>query len=533
MKRFFALFWIALSVLFSACERLLDVKPQDFVSPETYFNKEADATAVLNSAFDILTDAYVFGGYYQGRMLVADDYWCVLTGTGYPGNLKFDAAEPIHVPRLWDQLYKGIEYCNIVLKYLPEVSEIDEVARNTIRGEALFLRGFLYFQLVDQWGPVPLRIQPTAGPEDIHLVRAPINEIYDQILLDMTEAESLLPTTSSALYGAAGYPAKTTAQGMLARVCLTMAGAPLNDPARYQEARDWAQKVIESGEHSLNPDYSDIFINLAAGIYDKKEILWEIDFNDVLGSNEHGSIGYLDGIPGRSEALGNSIGRVQVTRVLFDAYGGTIAATDDLRRDWNCGAFTYTDNGNGKSFFTNAQIYERWAAKFRLEYTPAPRVTARSPINFPILRYADILLMWAEADNFVNQGPSAQAYAYVNQVRARAYGKLLPGATDITQADIPQIYDGNPDGFLEEVIKQERFREFPGEALRKHDLIRWGDFVSAIKAMGDDARAGGGSTSFRNRVISIADLVSERDVLWPIPYGELTYNKLATQNPGW
>lgn len=533
MKRLISKSFLALSVICFGCDNLLDVKPQDFVSPETYFNKETDAKAVLNSAFDVLTNQYVFGGYYQGRMLVQDDYWCVLTGTGYPGNLQFDASDPLYIPTLWDQLYQGIEYCNILLEYLPQVTDINENTRNILRGEALFLRGFLYFQLVDQWGPVPLKLKPTAGPEDIHYARTPVKEVYEQILADMYEAEPLLPTTASAQYGSAGYPAKTTAQGMLARICLTMAGEPLNDHSRYQEARDWAQKVIDSHEHSLNPDYAQVFINLAAGIYDKKEVLWEIDFNNIPGSPEHGAIGYLDGIPGLSEAMGNSLGRVQVTRVLFNAYGGTIAATNDLRREWNCGAFTYTDDSGGKTFFAASQLYNRWAAKFRLEYTVPPRVTARSSINFPILRYADILLMWAEADNFVNGGPSPQAYNYVNQVRARAYGKLMPGAVNLSEADIPRIYDGNPIGFLEEVIKPERFREFPGEALRKHDLIRWGIFLPAIKAMGEDASRGGGSTGFRNRVILIGNLISDRDVLWPIPAGELTYNRLMTQNPGW
>src|SRR5690606_33505917 len=105
------------------------------------------------------------------------------------------------IPSLWEKLYEGIEYANILLKYLPEVPDLSAETRGSIAGRALFLRGFLYFQLVTQWGAVPLKLDPTAGPEDIHYARAPIEEVYAQILADLIEAESLLPTTASSQYG--------------------------------------------------------------------------------------------------------------------------------------------------------------------------------------------------------------------------------------------------------------------------------------------------------------------------------------------
>jgi len=420
---------------------------------------------------------------------------------------------------------------------------MDETKRGIIRGEALFLRAFIYYELVKDWGPVPVRLTPTSGPNDLNLAGTPIKDIYAQVIKDMTEAEGLVPTTAVSLYGGAGYAAKTTVEAMLARVCLSMAGFPVNDVLQYQAAKDWAAKVVESNEHALNPDFTQVFKNMAAGIIDKKESLWEVDFNYVSGASaESGAIGYLDGIAGASTAWGAAAGQYLVTRKLFIAYGGTPASTKDLRRDWTCGAWrwknsTTTGAETDKTYFTATQIYQRPEAKFRLYFCPLPNAAAgQTPINFPLMRYSDVLLMLAEAENYLN-GPTPLAYSCINQVRERAWGKLLPGATNITEADEPAGM--TKDAFLLE-IQNERLRELAGEGLRKQDLIRWGIFISAIKALGpyvlDPANSVPFSTSGGQpypNMLQLANTVSTRDLLWPMPASELQYNKLLKQNPGW
>lgn len=536
MKKLIITGIIAIAITGSNCKKLLDTKPQDFVTPETYFNKESDATTALNAAYDMLTRQWMFSGYYQYRMVVADDVVCQLTGS-FPGNLKIDASESAAIPLMWNNLYTTIQYCNILLENLPRVT-MDETRRGVIRGEALFLRAFCYSILVVNWGPVPMRTKPTTGPTDVNIAGSSVKDIYDQILKDMTEAEALVPTTASALYGGAGYPARTTVQAFLARTCLSMAGEPLKDVSKYQDAKNWAQKVVDSKEHALNPDYTDVFIRLASGQFDKKEVLWEVDFNDITGSTEHGNIGYLNGIPNAAAVLGSSVGQVRITRKLYNSYG-TGTTIKDMRRDWNCSPFTWksgasTGAESEKTYYTATQIYDRYDSKYRLNYTPQPRVTGRSPINFPLMRYSDVLLMLAEADNYLNGGPTSLAYSCVNQVRERAWGKMLAGATNPAEADLPTTY--NKDSFLQE-IQNERLRELPSEAIRKQDLLRWGIFVSTIKALGTDVNdptqpavpAGAAKT----QIVNLATLVSNRDLLWPIPATELTYNKLLKQNTGW
>lgn len=522
-------------MLFSAlgCNKALDLKPLDTLTPETFFTKESDAYSALNGAFDILTRINVYGGYFQYRMLNGDDTFTRLTGT-YPANQNFTAAEPQWLLPLWTDLWQIIERANIVLENLPKVP-MTAAHKDAVTGEALFLRAYVMFMLVDLWGPIPIKLTATAGANDVARARQPIKDVYAQILSDMTAAEKLVPTTADPQYGGAAYPAKTTIEGILARVCLTMAGEPLKDVSKYQDAKDWAQKVVSSGEHRLNPDYTDIFIKLASDQYDKKESMWEIDLVGGSGSSEGGLIGYLSGIPGGALQFGLSNGEIHTTRKLYNLYGAT---SNDKRRDWNCSTFAYkntttTGADADKTFFTATQIYDRWDAKFRNNYQPyAIKVLSVGGVNFPLLRYADVMLMLAEAENQLN-GPTALAYSMINQVRARAYGKLLPGATNPTEADLPAGLDKL--SFLKE-IQDERCRELVSEALRRHDLIRWGIYVSSMQEVKADANNSvlpAVTAALKNQVTAIANATTNRNVLWPIPASEISLNPEMTQNEGW
>jgi len=547
MKKLFLTSFISLSLIFGGCKKTLNTQPQDFLSPETFFTKAEDATAALNAAWRILENPYMYNGFYQYRMQTQDDCLTNLS-SGFPSNLGVNATFSYYSAR-WNDMYKAIQYVNVLLVNLPRVP-MDETQKGIIRGEALFLRGFLYYELVKDWGPVPLRLTPTSGPGDISVAGSSMKDIYTQVLKDLTEAEGLVPTTANQNYGGAGYAAKTTVEAILARVCLSMAGYPINDVSKYQDAKNWAQKVVDSHEHSLNPDYTQVFKNYAAGVIDKKESLWEIDFNYGPGTTATaGQVGYLDGIAQNNTAFGKAAGQFTITRKLFLSYGAVTpsnSTTKDLRRDWNCAPFTWkstttnADVESSKTYYTPLQMYTRRFAKFRLYYCPLPFSNAgQSPINWPIVRYSDVLLMLAEAENYVS-GPTALAYNCINQVRERAWGKMLPGATNITEADEPAGMDKKA---FQDEIQNERLRELAGEALRKQDLIRWGIFVATIKSLLADftdttypADNGARSTSSGQPysvVLHFNATVSNRDLLWPIPASELQYNKLLKQNPGW
>jgi hypothetical protein len=531
MKKAILLSIIMCLVITSGCKKSLNRDPEDFTLIERYFTKEKDAVLALNGVMDLMSSRNYYGGTFQIRMLGSDDILPTITGS-YPGNASAPASDPAFA-NLWNNLFMTIERANILLENLPRIA-MDEKKKGVIRGEALFLRAYAMFMLVDMWGPIPINTVPTSGPNDVIRKRQPIQDVYAQILKDMTEAEGLVPTMTlgGADYGGGGYIAKTTVQGILARVCLTMAGEPLKDVSKYQDAKDWAKKVVLSTEHALNTDYTDIFIRIASDRYDKKEVMWEIDLNYTAGTNEFGFIGSLNGIGsnvsnGADVSYGYSFGQSKATRRLYNAYGAT---SNDTRRDWNMAPFYYVQNTTtgAKVNWATTQIYDRFDSKYRSEYYPVKH-RDNTGINFPMLRYPDVLLMLAEAENELN-GPTTLAYSLVNQVRARAYGKLKPLATNLTEANIPI---GQDQTTFRQTIRDERLREFPSEALRKHDLIRWGIYVSAMKAVAADANNVTPVASNRANLQAIANRITNKDVLWPIPSSELSLNSAMTQNEGW
>lgn len=515
---------IICSIAVVGCKKFLTAVPQDFSTPETYFRDEKSATLALNAVWAQFNKQFFLRGYWQARMVGTNDGIYSTVPNTYTSGLNITSNDD-YIFRTWQVVYQTIERANILLANIDHV-QMDVTKRNAIKGEALFARGYCYFFLVTQWGALPIRLEPTPDANDVDVPRTPIKGVYQQILKDMTDAEKLVPTTASANYGCAGYIAKTGVQAMLARVCLTMGGHPLQDKSRYAESKVWAQKVISSNEHSMNPKYEDIFINMVSNKYDKKESIWEIDMIDGgAGTYYYSDLGYLNGLSILHPDSGKNVGQARTTRILFKAYEAA-----DLRRDWNCASYTITANGV-RSYDGGVPNYYRFPGKFRLNYSPLPRVSGQTPVNFPVLRYTDVLMMYAEADNEINNGPTAQAYEYVNQVRRRGYGKPI-NVADVT-VDLPT--GQNHDDFLL-TMQNERLREFPSEALRKADLIRWGLFVQKIREVKIDANdpaQAGVEASLKNILTIAGNIVSDRDTLWPIPPGEFIYNKAIVQNPGW
>ena len=157
------------------------------------------------------------------------------------------------------------------------------------------MRAYYYFILVEHWGDVPLILSPTVDLKVLEKsAESLLEKVYEQIIGDMDLAEDLVQSATGAGFG--GRVTKSAVRGILARVCLRMAGNPLNDESRYAEARSWAKKVIrddtESG-HRLHPDYSQVFINYAQDKYDIKESIWEVEFwgNAQNSYRETGRVG--------------------------------------------------------------------------------------------------------------------------------------------------------------------------------------------------------------------------------------------------
>ncbi len=518
---YFQLSFAIVVSLFSSCQDYL-VKDPTFIVKENYYKNASDVNSALSAVYDPLGREQTFGGQVQSNLTISDEGFYKTSAVAGAFLYNYDATNP-DITAFWQLLYIGIERANVFLERIDK-ADMPEEEKAAAKGEAKFLRAFYYFSLVSYFGDVPLKTIATPSVNNLDISRTPQEEVYDFITKEMEEAEGMVKTATQIGFG--GRVSKSAVRGILARVYLKMSGAPLNDESKYAEALKWAKKIVypDNGplEHSLNPDYKKIFINLAADKYDVKESIWEVEaYGNRFSDFEAGRLGNTIGLACNDEAFGYSYGFIQTTAKLFNSY-----EANDVRRDWNIAPYRYnhvTVNGfqrvTDSTFFTSTQIYDRSCGKYRRVYEVVkPKNKNYTPINAPLLRYADVLLMLAESENEVN-GPTNIALDALKQVRDRA------GASDVTALATTKEA-------LRELIRKERFLELAYEGHRKFDLIRWDIFTSTMNQLGSDIQATA-PTNIRANASLAGRNVTARDNLFPIPIRETSLNKLITQNPGW
>lgn len=537
MKKIYYLVAV-LTLGLTSCDDYLNTEPIDKISIKQYYTDEKGLTSGLVGVYDVLGSASLYGnnmfvsynactdeGYY-GRSVISGDL----------PNLAVNNIDPTNteIANLWYACYVGLNRANDLIANI-DLPTMDETKRQVILGEALFLRGYFHFLLVTNFGNVPMKLEPTTTPNDVYVSATPISEIYAQILKDMTAAESKVNTSTA--IGYSSRVSKTVVQGILARVCLQMAGYPLNDTSKYSEALSWAKKVKDSGEHALRTTYntaltttaySQIFIDHAQDKYDVKESMWEIEFkgDGSDGYSETGRLGNTNGITFTGATLtptiGYSYGFIKGTARLYKAYKAA-----DKRRDWVLSPFKYNNTTGVKTTNTSTTGYGRDCAKWRREFELSTNKNKNNTaINFPVLRYADVLLMFAEAENQVN-GPTPAAIEAVNQVRRRGFG--LPITTASSSSDLVAADFSSKTAF-QLAIENERMLELCFEGTRHMDLIRWGKYVSTMNSIGLEIETNGAAEAYGKLG---GKNVTSRNLLYPIPIRELSVNKKLTQNEGW
>ena len=568
---------IALSLSASSCS-FLDKEPAETTSG-SYFKNETETESFLRGIYAILTQTSFYGNSYlflaggddleayggAGRSPVTSGLCCNNATTSDPAVAAF-----------WYTLYSGINRANILLENINEVTGLSETNRKVYTAEARFLRAFYYFNLVQCWGDVPFRTASTQSVNGLQIARTPKAEIYDFICKEMEESADDLLNASDIDY-LPGRVTKSAAWGILARVYMFRAGEHFRDGTAPDEAAikryfakadEFATKVKEQGGHTLAPHYWDYFIDQCANRYNTtaKESIWEAEFtgNYATDTRTEGRIGNLigiqapdlssyTGITGKADP-GYGYSFFWSTPKLYELYEQN---GDINRMNWNIAPFTYTQSVTGKGVdgrlfekgkmnevkkqywnesysygdaavgatkgdrekATAADNYDRSCGKWRREYEADKKNKNFTAINFPILRYSDVLLMIAECENEVNDGPTAKAYECINAVRRRAGIADLPAG--LSQADFRQA------------VKDERAMELCFEMTRHFDLIRWGELVKDMNALVQRAQSGtnwkyGPSNTYT--YFQISDAYN----YFPIPASEMAVNKLITkQNPGW
>ncbi|MBX9734452.1 MAG: RagB/SusD family nutrient uptake outer membrane protein, partial [Chitinophagaceae bacterium] len=244
--------------------------------------------------------------------------------------------------------------------------------------------------------------------------------------------------------------------------------------------------------------------------------------------NTAGMVGRNNGILNTEDNnIGYCAGMLRSTTVLYDSYA---ANGTDTRRDWAIAPYYFSGSpATVVNWTIGGTKFQRHCGKFRREYeTLTPKSTTATPQNFPLLRYSDVLLMYAEAVNRKSTKTTNEtdsAYWAINQVRRRAFGFNLD--TPAPTVDLSNLAES--DLFLE--IQKERSRELCFECLRKNDLVRWGIFYTQMRNV--FANIPTGTSSYITYAKNTYSNVSQRDVIWPIPTYEIGVNRYLKQNQGW
>lgn len=395
-------------------------------------------------------------------------------------------------------MYKAIEYANVCIKNLPQmsVSESEKGKVDALLGEALAIRAYAYWNLLRFYGDVPFTTVPTSELTTFSSSRTDRDVIYDQCIADLQQAVELLPWQGEA--NAPSTPerfCKNSAYGILARVALYAAGYSLrwdlntydpstlhiarrSDAARvkelYQIAADACKAVIDKGQNGLLDDYDKLFRDLGNQTYNKETMLEYGMYGEYSADVR---TGYTNGIP--TSGNDNSEGGMGKGGTQMMAYPTLLFDydKDDQRRDVSVCNYGIVLSAKGNKYQMN--VYNGMGVgKYRINWKKELGSTnSRRDINFPLLRYADVLLMYAEALNEVNGRPTTEAINAVKEVRKRAFRGNEAKAAE----GIPTTHDD----FLT-FIQQERKLELSNEGLRRTDLTRWG--IQYEKLMGEKQR---------------------------------------------
>jgi len=472
-------------ILPSCSENFIDLAPPSDINSSSFYKSKEDIELAVNAAYSSLQSNGMFnqGLYYFGEMR-SDNTECTwLSGSSFDKEsiytFKMNSANT-YIHTVWNDMYNMILRCNLVLDRI-EAVEMNEDLKNQYKGEVSFLRGLTYFYLVRLFGGVPLVLTEINVDESYVYGRASVDEIYSQIILDLKNAEGWLPNRDGYDATDVGRATSGAAQGILAKVYLTRKD--------YQNAKTYLEKVMAQG-YELLPDYAQ---------------LWDLQHENSVESIFE--VQYKKGGTGTGSPFANNFApRFSENRVV--PVGGTGSENSptpdmeeayepgDLRKDISMAPGFLDENGD--------LVRMRYVKK----YMDTPFADDDSDNNWPVLRYADVLLMYAEVLNELGFQPNGQAFDLLNQIRDRAG---LPHKT--SDNSNPDLKVSNQEEFRL-AIEHERRVELAFENHRWFDLLRTDRMVEVMSSKGYN--------------------VSEEKHVLPIPLEVIESNpEKMTQNPGY
>lgn len=539
---------ISVSVILfaSSCEDKLTERPLSYYEKSEFFKSEENAEMGIVGIYNVLPSLY---GDNEMAFASSDDTYYV-SGTN-SDNARRDISHyrlsttNKYVESVWNDTYKGLERANYMIEGIEQMKGYSKSAvLQSLVAEAKFLRAFFSFNLVKYWGDVPYKTFYTTNYEDTYQPRTSRDEIYNQIVDDLCFAKSHLEWATEA-----DSPERATqgaARALLMRALLFRAGYSLNmngeltrpdDEIRHeyynQIVSEW-EAFAESNHGFYEGGYEELFKSFSAGKLKTKESIFEVAFYTLDGkTGARGYWGTYNGPYVDAPVIKNTeskkyMGRANALfRVIPEWYD--FFDSNDKRRDVMICRYKYEWD---KEKYNHVKVSQErskknwYPGKWRREWMP---VGYRDPnltdVNYCNIRYADVVLMAAEAYNEL--GKTTEAWSLINKVRERAEATQINSSnySDFYKApkvyDLPFIDDGNEQGRIRTALYWERGFELAFELHRRFDLVRWGILAEAVKLTGDKSVV---NASSEKAYIAGDNYEKGKHELFPIPLDEMQIN---------
>jgi starch-binding outer membrane protein, SusD/RagB family len=495
---------VFLLVILTGCQKdFLDMTPLDQIDPNAYFNNEKEASVALNGVYSALDDTWISYDAMSDDMI--DQYpW---EGPFEIGNGTY-GSETDYILWKWQYSYKGIARANLFIEKMETVATFDADVKNRMIGEAKFLRAFWYADLADFYGDVPLITAPQSL-EEASTPKSPKAEVITQVLKDLDDAAATLPGSYSG--GDIGRATKGAALALKTRVLLYN--------QRWSEAAAVAKTITG---YSLYPDYAGLFTVEAEN---NEEIIFDSQYIKDKRVNGYSTIirDWKSFCPFKqlSDDYYMANGKpITAPGSGFDALKPFENRDPRLKQtlglpgeDYGGAIYIPADDQNSPT----GMAIKKWVEFSNDEYW-------NSEINLILIRYADVLLMYAEAQNEAS-GPDASVYEAMNSVRERA--------------GMPDVTPGLDQAQMRNEIRHERRIEFVGEGLRYSDIRRWHIAENVlVNGTGYDRNLLADPTDpsnwvYEEIVVDERTFSAPKNYIWPLPESELTVNKALVQNPLW
>ncbi len=468
----------------SGCKKYTEVEPVSQYSIPQAFSDVSNALTAVIGVYDELQGDNGYGirismyyPYDSDEGIVSGNIDNGRRGVGRYQLLLTNAE----ISNPFRQLYRGLEKANLCIEQIPQMpqyssgSASDQAILKRLYGESLTLRAQYLFQLMLNWGDVPAPMIPSYKQTNLFIPKTDRDTVYDRLIADLAIAKDLVPWRTDA--GARSERiTKGAVKALRARLALFRGGYSLRQNAQMERRADYLtyyqiakteceELMARRDQHDLNPNYENIWRNVTSFVYDPYgEIIWEIGAGGGNG-NSDSRMGNYDG-PNLSNAsrYGAGGGGIIMLPHYFYAFDSV-----DTRRDVTVTHYQVTSATNIKS---QRRLGELNTGKYRRDWRVPllPGTVLNVGYNWSMIRFSDVLLMYAEAVNEINGGPTAQAISAFEEVRKRAYrgNTGLIGVTPTSKA-----------GFFDAIVN-ERFLEFGHEGIRRYDLLRWNLLATKI-----------------------------------------------------